>query len=213
MNGANSNVVWHRAVVTRERREAQNRHRSFIIWFTGLSSSGKSTLAHAVEEELYKKGCRTYVFDGDNVRHGLNSDLGFSNEDREENIRRIGEMCKLFIEAGVIALAAFISPFRKDRNLVRHLVKDGDFIEIYCNCDIEVCEKRDVKGFYAKARRGEIANFTGISFPYERPENSELIINTGNTSLEESVQKVIEYLNDNKLLPSSNKNSRYEKVF
>jgi adenylylsulfate kinase len=200
MKGTKNNVVWHCAVITRERREAQNRHKSFIIWFTGLSSSGKSTLAHAVEEKLYNMGCRTYVFDGDNVRHGLNSDLGFSNEDREENIRRIGEMCKLFIEAGVIALAAFISPFRKDRNSVRQLVKDGDFIEIYCDCDVEVCEKRDIKGFYSKARRGEIANFTGISSPYERPENPELIINTGNISLEESVQKVIEYLNDNKLL-------------
>jgi adenylylsulfate kinase len=212
MKSTNNSVVWHRAIVTREKREQQNQHRSFIIWFTGLSSSGKSTLAHAVEEELYNMGCRTYVFDGDNVRHGLNSDLSFSNEDREENIRRIGEMCKLFIEAGVIALTAFISPFRRDRNSVRRLVKDGDFIEIYCDCDIEVCEKRDAKGFYAKARRGEISNFTGISSSYERPKNPELIINTGSTSLKESVQKVIEYLNDNKLLSSINKNSQLEKV-
>lgn len=190
------NVVWHRATVTRERREAQNGHKSIILWFTGLSGAGKSTLAHAVEEKLHRMGCRTFVFDGDNVRHGLNSNLGFSIEDRKENIRRIGEMCKLFIEAGVIAISAFISPFQKDRDMVRQIIKDGDFIEIYCDCDIEICEKRDVKGAYAKARKGEIADFTGISSPYEKPETPELIINAGNTSLEESVKKVIEYLKD-----------------
>ena len=195
-NIKNNNVVWHRATVTRERREAQNGHKSIILWFTGLSGAGKSTLAHAVEEKLHRMGCRTFVFDGDNVRHGLNSNLGFSIEDRKENIRRIGEMCKLFIEAGVIAISAFISPFQKDRDMVRQIIKDGDFIEIYCDCDIEICEKRDVKGAYAKARKGEIADFTGISSPYEKPETPELIINAGNTSLEESVKKVIEYLKD-----------------
>ncbi|GBD97174.1 MAG TPA: adenylyl-sulfate kinase [Nitrospirae bacterium] len=198
-NTKNNNVVWHHATVTRERREAQNGHKSIILWFTGLSGAGKSTLAHAVEEELHRMGCQTFVFDGDNVRHGLNSDLGFSKEDRRENIRRIGEMCKLFIEAGVIALTAFISPFRKDRDVVRNMVKDGDFIEIYCDCSIEICEKRDVKGAYARARKGEIPEFTGISSPYEKPETPELIINTGNASLEESVRKVIEYLKDKKL--------------
>ena len=196
-NIKNNNVIWHHSTVTRQRREAQNGHNSIILWFTGLSGAGKSTLAHAVEEELHSMGCKTFVFDGDNVRHGLNSDLGFSKEDRRENIRRIGEMCKLFIEAGVIALTAFISPFRKDRDIVRNMVKDGDFIEIYCDCSIEICEKRDVKGAYARARKGEIPEFTGISSTYEKPETPELIIDTSNTSLEESVRKVIEYLKDN----------------
>src|SRR4030067_917458 len=132
----NNNVKWHQPTVTREKREAQNGHKSFILWFTGLSGAGKSTLAQAIEEELCKMGCKAFVFDGDNVRHGLNKDLGFSQEDRKENIRRIGEMCKLFIEAGVIALTAFISPYRKDRDIVRQMVKDGDFIEIYCSCSL-----------------------------------------------------------------------------
>ncbi len=190
----NNNVVWHHATVTRKRRQNQNRHKSAILWFTGLSGAGKSTLAHAVEEQLHQMGCRTFVFDGDNVRHGLNRNLGFSNEDRKENIRRIGEMCKLFIEAGVIALTAFISPFREDRKMVRKLVNEGDFIEIYCNCKLEVCESRDVKGMYAKARRGELAEFTGISSPYGEPENPEMVIDTGIISLEESVQLIVEYL-------------------
>ena len=196
----NNNVVWHHATVTRARREAQNGHKSFILWFTGLSGAGKSTLAHAVEEQLYRMGHRTFVFDGDNVRHGLNKDLGFLQEDRKENIRRIGEMCKLFIEAGVIALTAFISPYKEDRNTVRRMVKEGDFIEIYCNCDLDICERRDVKGMYAKARRGEIAAFTGISAPYEVPDNPEINVDTGNAALEECVNKIIEYLQHNKLL-------------
>jgi adenylylsulfate kinase len=190
------NIVWHRATVTRQLREKQNDHRSAILWFTGLSGAGKSTLAHAVEEELHRMGCRTFVFDGDNVRHGLNSNLGFSMEDRKENIRRIGEMCKLFIEAGVIALTAFISPFRKDRELVRKLVKDGDFIEILCDCSIETCEKRDVKGMYEKARRGEIREFTGVSSPYERPEAPELCLDTGTVPLEVCVSRIISHLRD-----------------
>ena len=188
------NVVWHNASVTRERREHQNRHRSSILWFTGLSGVGKSTLAHAVEERLHQMGCRTFVFDGDNVRHGLNKNIGFSREDRKENIRRIGEMCKLFIEAGVIALTAFISPFKEDRGMIRGMVKDGDFIEIYCNCSIETCEKRDVKGIYAKARRGEIQEFTGISSPYDVPEKPELVIDTEHNSLEACVEDIIRYL-------------------
>ena len=185
-----ANVVWHHATVTRERRQKQNKHRSVILWFTGLSGSGKSTLAHAVEEELHRAGCRTFVCDGDNVRHGLNSNLGFSPEDRKENIRRIGEMCKLFIEAGVIPLTAFISPFREDRERVRNLVPHGDFIEVYCNCSLEVCESRDVKGMYAKARRGEIKEFTGISSPYEPPQDAELVIDT-TRPLDECVEKVL----------------------
>jgi len=171
-----TNIVWHHATVTRERREKQNGHKSFILWFTGLSGSGKSTLAHALEEQLHQMGCRTFVCDGDNVRHGLNKDLGFSQEDRQENIRRIGEMCRLFIEAGVIPLTAFISPFREDRNVVRRLAGEGNFIEVFCDCSLETCETRDVKGLYAKARRGEIKDFTGISSPYEKPENPELVV-------------------------------------
>lgn len=189
-----TNTVWHHATVTRERREKLNGHKSAIVWFTGLSGSGKSTLAHAVEERLFQMGCRTFVFDGDNVRHGLCRDLGFSEQDREENIRRIGEMAKLFVEAGVIALTAFISPFRADRRKVRELVAEGDFIEIYCCCPIEVCEQRDVKGLYRRARAGEIKNFTGISSPYEEPEQPELTMDTGSVSLELCVDQIIGYL-------------------
>ena len=187
-----SNVVWHHATVTRARREAQNGHRGAIIWFTGLSGSGKSTLAHAVEETLYQQGCRTFVLDGDNVRHGLCGELGFSTQDRQENIRRIGEVAKLFMEAGIIVLTAFISPYRDDRERVRGMVEHGDFIEIFCDSSIEVCETRDVKGLYKKARAGEIPEFTGISSPYEIPENPELNVNTGTVALENCVQQVIE---------------------
>jgi adenylylsulfate kinase len=191
-----SDVVWHHATVTRARREMLNGHKSVMLWFTGLSGAGKSTLAHAVEEELYQFGCRTFTLDGDNVRHGLCSDLGFSDEDRVENIRRVGEMCKLFLEAGVIALTAFISPFRSDRAKVRSLVPHGEFIEIYCRCPIEVCETRDVKGLYKKARAGEVKHFTGISSPYEEPQKAELVIDTGSLSLQESVAKVIALLSE-----------------
>ena len=187
----NKNIVWHHATVTRARREAQNGHRGAVVWFTGLSGSGKSTLAHAVEENLYQQGCRTFVLDGDNVRHGLCGDLGFSSADRIENIRRIGEMAKLFMEAGVIVLTAFISPFRADRERVRGMVEHGDFIEIYCDAPIEVCEARDVKGMYKKARAGQIAEFTGISSPYEAPENPELAVNTGRAELDDCTKQVI----------------------
>jgi len=193
-NKKSSNVVWHEATVTRARREAANGHRSVILWFTGLSGAGKSTLAHALEEQLHCMGMRTFVFDGDNVRHGLCSDLGFSSVDREENIRRIGEMSKLFIEAGVIALTAFISPFRSDRDRVRALVSDSDFIEVYCRASLDACEARDVKGLYAKARTGEIRDFTGISSPYEAPESPELVVDTGSQPLETCVDQVIDYL-------------------
>lgn len=164
------------------------------MWFTGLSGAGKSTIAHAVEERLHQRGCRTYVFDGDNVRQGLCSDLGFSKEDRAENIRRIGEMMKLFVDAGIIALAAFISPFRADREKVRRLMGDEDFIEVYCRCPVEVCEQRDVKGHYKRARSGEIKEFTGISSPYEEPKNPDIILDTADISIEESVQMVIDLL-------------------
>ena len=185
------------------RREAQNGHRGAIIWFTGLSGSGKSTLAHAVEESLHQQGCHTFVLDGDNVRHGLCGDLGFSSKDREENIRRIGEMAKLFMEAGVIVLTAFISPYRADRERVRGLVDHGDFIEIYCDASIEVCEARDVKGIYKKARAGQIAEFTGISSPYEAPESPELTVNTGGTELEACVKQVIDEMVQRGLTKSS----------
>jgi adenylylsulfate kinase len=194
------NLTWHHATVTRERREGLNGHKSFILWFTGLSGSGKSTLAHALEEQLHQIGCRTFVFDGDNVRHGLNKDLGFSSEDRQENIRRIGEMCKLFTEAGIISLTAFISPFSNDRDMVRRLAGEGNFIEIFCRCSLGTCEKRDVKGLYAKARRGEIREFTGISSPYEDPENPELTINTDTETVEKCVEKILCYLQDKRII-------------
>jgi len=186
------NVVRHRATVTRERREAMNKHRGAILWFTGLSGAGKSTLAHSVEEHLHRMGCRTFVLDGDNVRHGLCGDLGFSAADRRENIRRIGEVAKLFMEAGVIVLTAFISPFREDRNRVRAIVQPGEFIEIYCQCPIEICEQRDVKGLYKKARAGEIAQFTGISSAYEPPDAPELALTTAEMDLDDCVQKVLQ---------------------
>ncbi len=191
---SSSNVVWHHATVTRARREKLNRHRSVILWFTGLSGAGKSTLAHALEEHLHGEGCRTFVFDGDNVRHGLCADLGFALEDRTENIRRVGEMAKLFLEAGVIALTAFISPMREDRQRVRSLVVPEDFIEVYTRCPIEVCERRDVKGLYRRARAGEVKEFTGISSPYEEPEDPELVVDTDALSLDQSVQAVMTLL-------------------
>jgi adenylylsulfate kinase len=186
-----SSVVWHHATVTRACRESQNKHRGVILWFTGLSGSGKSTLAHAVEEYLHKHGCRTFVLDGDNVRHGLCGDLSFSANDRHENIRRIGEVAKLFMEAGTIVVTAFISPYRDDRERVRSIVDQGDLIEIYCNASLDVCENRDIKGMYKKARAGEIAEFTGISSPYEAPINPELIVKTGDASLDDCLKQVI----------------------
>lgn len=189
-----TNVVWHQATVTRSRREKLNSHKSVLLWFTGLSGSGKSTLAHAVEERLHVAKRHTFVLDGDNVRHGLCGDLGFSDHDRIENIRRIGETAKLFLEAGVITLTAFISPFRTDRERARSIFPHGDFLEIFCNCPLTVCETRDVKGLYAKARSGQIKNFTGISSPYEAPEAPELQIDTSRLTLDESVDAVCDLL-------------------
>lgn len=194
------NTIYHNATVTRDRRNQLNGHRSAVIWFTGLSGSGKSTLAHSVEEELYKLGCRTFVLDGDNVRHGLSSNLTFSDNDRKENIRRTGEVAKLMMEAGVITITAFISPFREDRDIVRQLLSQGGFIEIYCNASLEVCESRDVKGLYKRARAGEIKNYTGIDSPYEAPDNPELVVNTESESLEESVTKVIDFLKSKEII-------------
>jgi adenylylsulfate kinase len=202
----NPNIQWHNATVNRDLRQIQSGHKSVILWFTGLSGSGKSTLAHAVEKSLFDLGCRTFVFDGDNVRHGLCADLGFTLQDRQENIRRIGEMSKLFIEAGVIALTAFISPFKEDRDRVRGLVAAGDFVEIYCRAALEICESRDVKGLYAKARQGEIKEFTGISSPYEVPKNPELVVETGSFPLEQCVAQVMLYLAEHEILPPNNQN-------
>ncbi|MDG4476029.1 adenylyl-sulfate kinase [Desulfobacterales bacterium RS19-109] len=190
------NIGWHHATVTRERREMLNGHRACAVWFTGLSGSGKSTLAHAVEERLHGMGCRTFVFDGDNVRHGLCSDLGFSIEDRSENIRRIAEMTSLFLDAGVIALCAFISPMRDDRQKVRALVGVDNFLEIHCDCPLKICEQRDVKGLYKKARAGLIKNYTGISSPYEAPEHPDLCLETGQEALQDCVGKVLDVLRE-----------------
>jgi adenylylsulfate kinase len=196
-----SNTVWHLATVTRQRREQQNAHKSAILWFTGLSGSGKSTLAHAVEEHLHQNGLKTFVLDGDNVRHGLCKDLGFSDQDRKENIRRISETAKLLLEAGVITLTAFISPFKAERDTARSLMPHGDFIEIHCFCPLTVCEQRDVKGLYKKARLGEIKDFTGLSSPYEEPLNPDLRIDTAQLSIEQSVQQVISLLHERNILP------------
>ncbi|NOZ53426.1 MAG: adenylyl-sulfate kinase [Gammaproteobacteria bacterium] len=187
-------IVWHHATVTRERRQQQNDHKSIILWFTGFSGAGKSTLAHCVEEMLHQRGCRTFVLDGDNVRHGLCGDLSFSIEDRSENIRRIAEVAKLMMEAGVITLTAFISPFRSERNKARDIFPHGEFLEIYCNCPLEVCEQRDVKGMYKKARSGEIKEFTGISSPYEAPDKPELVVNTADERLEHCAEQVLALL-------------------
>ena len=198
-----TNIVWHEASVDRAARADKRGHRSAILWFTGLSGSGKSTLANAVNAALFERGLGTYVLDGDNVRHGLCKDLGFSDADREENIRRIGEVAKLFLDAGVIVLTAFVSPFRADRDKARDLVEAGDFFEIFCAADLDVCESRDPKGLYAKARSGAIKEFTGISSPYEAPNTPELKIDTGAQDLAESVNVVIKALQDKGVIPAA----------
>lgn len=186
-----SDTVWHLPTVTREMREAMNGHRGAVLWLTGLPASGKSTICHAVEDVLHSSGCRTFVLDGDNMRHGLCSDLGFSLTDRAENLRRVGEVAKLFLEAGIITLAGFISPLRLDRERVRSLIPHGDFLEIYCAAPQEVCEERDPKGLYARARAGLISDFTGISSPYEPPINAELTLDTAGLGVEECVRQVL----------------------
>lgn len=197
MNSPKSkNIVWHEGAVTKEMREERNGHRGFTIWFTGLSGSGKSTLAHAIQQKLFEKGCQVYVLDGDNVRHGLNSNLGFSPEDRTENIRRAGEVAKLFNDAGTIVLTAFISPYREDRDRVRNIMNPGDFIEVHLNPSLEICEERDPKGLYKKARAGIIPEFTGVSAPYEAPLNPEIKINTDGHSIDEGVQIILDYLKE-----------------
>jgi adenylylsulfate kinase len=201
-NPVATNIVWHHSTVTRAARAHQRGHRSAILWFTGLSGAGKSTLANAVNSALFEQGLACYVLDGDNVRHGLCSDLGFSDGDREENIRRIGEVAKLFLDAGVVVLTAFVSPFRADRQRARALVEEGDFIEIHCAADLNVCEERDTKGLYAKARSGEIKEFTGISSPYEEPEQPELRIDTGHQSLDDCVSQVLSHLQKVGVIPA-----------
>jgi len=188
------NIVWHEHTVSKAERERISGHRGCTVWFTGLSGSGKSTLANLLEKALWERGVRAFVLDGDNVRHGLNKDLGFSPKDRTENIRRIGEVAKLFTEAGVINVTAFISPYRADRDLVRQLMKSGDFVEVYVKCRLDECERRDPKGLYKKARAGEIPEFTGISAPYEAPEKPELELDTSDETADKSVARLLTFL-------------------
>jgi adenylylsulfate kinase len=195
-----SNLVEYCSPVSRTDREILNKHRSINLWFTGLSGSGKSTLAHAVEEQLHRDGCRTYVFDGDNVRNGLCADLGFSPAERRENLRRISEMVRLFLDAGIISLTAFISPLAADRALVKQIIGRENMVEIFCNTPLEVCEQRDVKGFYARARRGEILNYTGISSPYEVPMDADIEIDTSRSSVQESVALIVAFLRGRSVL-------------
>jgi len=197
------NITWHEAALDRTARETLMGHRGTVIWYTGLSGSGKSTLANAVERALHARRIHSYLLDGDNVRMGLNKDLGFSPSDREENIRRIGEVAHLFAEAGMVAMTAFISPYRADRDLARSLNEAGRFIEVYCRCSLEACEGRDPKGLYKKARAGVIPEFTGISAPYEEPEAAELIVDTDKLSLEESVAAVVACLEENGVVPAA----------
>ncbi|MCY8509940.1 adenylyl-sulfate kinase [Bacillus mojavensis] len=190
----NRDIVWHEASITKEEYQQKNKHKSSILWLTGLSGSGKSTIANAAARELFEQGYQVIVLDGDNIRHGLNKDLGFSDEDRKENIRRIGEVAKLFVQQGTIVITAFISPFREDRDQVRQLVQAGEFNEVYIKCDLDICEQRDPKGLYKKARNGEIPFFTGIDSPYEEPEAPELVLDSGQYDREECKNQLIEFV-------------------
>ena len=189
------NIIPHSYQVDKLDRNKLNGHQSFLIWFTGLSGSGKSTIANALESKLFEKKIRTYTLDGDNIRKGINEDLSFSPEDRTENIRRIAEISKLFVDAGIVVLAAFVSPYRKDRNAIKNIVGKNNFVEVYVNTSVEECEKRDVKGLYKKARMGEIKDFTGVNAPYEAPESPDIEINTLQLTVEESVSKIIKAIN------------------
>ncbi|WP_462409613.1 adenylyl-sulfate kinase [Neobacillus sp. Marseille-QA0830] len=195
-----TNITWHETTITKQDRHAQNGHGSCTLWFTGLSGSGKSTIANAVSSQLFRLGINEYVLDGDNIRHGLNKDLGFSEHDRTENIRRIGEVAKLFVDSGKIVTTAFISPFRSDRDHVRALFEEGDFIEVYINCPIEECERRDPKQLYAKARRGEIKDFTGIDSPYEAPGTPEITIDSSKLAVDEAVEQILHYLREKNII-------------
>lgn len=188
------NIIPHSYQVSQEDRRTSNKHNSFLLWFTGLSGSGKSTIANIVEQKLFEKGIKTYTLDGDNIRKGINNDLSFSPEDRTENIRRIAEVAGLMVDAGLVVLAAFVSPYKKDRDNIRRIVKDVNFVEVYINTSVEECERRDVKGLYKKARAGEIKNMTGISAPYEAPENPDIEIKTEQESVDEAVNRIIEFI-------------------
>jgi len=205
--GNSTNIAWHHSAITKSDIHKKNNHRSSILWFTGLSGSGKSSLANAVNVKLFERSINSYVLDGDNVRHGINQDLGFSDAAREENIRRVGHVASLFLDAGTVVLTAFVSPFRADRDKVRNLVNQNgssdEFIEIYCNAGLEICEGRDTKGLYEKARQGVIPEFTGISSPYEVPACPELNVDTGSKGLEECVDQVLAYLKDKGIIPSN----------
>src|SRR3954462_6948031 len=195
-----TNITWHEASISKENRREKNGHGSCALWFTGLSGSGKSTIANAVSNELFRQGINEYVLDGDNIRHGLNRDLGFSDYDRTENIRRIGEVAKLFVDSGAVVTTAFISPFRSDRDQVRAIFEEGEFIEVFVDCPIEECEKRDPKQLYAKARRGEIKDFTGIDSPYEAPERPEITVRSDLLTVEEAVEQIFQYLQKNNII-------------
>ncbi len=199
------NIVWHNTTITNEDRTTLLKQKPFVLWFTGLSASGKSTLANIVEQKMFTLNYKTYLLDGDNVRHGLNKDLGFDEKSRIENIRRIGEISKLFLDSGVIILTAFISPFKSDRDLVRSLFQKGQFLEVFIDSSIETCEARDPKGMYAKARSGEIKNFTGISSPYESPKNPEIHVVNNSITLDNASDQIINYLLESKYITQENK--------
>lgn len=195
-----TNVHWHEHSVSREEREKLNGHRGCVVWFTGLSGCGKSTVSNLVDHKLHAMGKRSFVLDGDNVRHGLNRDLGFSDADRVENIRRVAEVARLFVEAGLVVLCSFISPFRAERRMVRELVDPEEFVEIFVDTPLEVCMQRDPKGLYARASEGKIRNFTGIDSPYEVPENPEIVIRTASMSADEAAQRVIALLRERQIV-------------
>ncbi len=195
------NITWHKPLITCADREERNRYKGVVLWLTGLPSSGKSTLGHEVERLLFERGCNSYVLDGDNIRHGLNKNVGFSPEDRKENIRRIGEVAKLFAEAGVIVFTAFISPYREDRDQARALNEPGRFFEIYCECSVGECENRDPKGLWQRARKGEIEDFTGVSAPYEEPLTPEIIVQTDKYGLEECAEQIMRHLEEQGVIP------------
>lgn len=196
-----TNITWHPALITQEDRERRNGYKATVVWLTGLPSAGKSTLAHTVEMKLFERGCNAYVLDGDNLRHRLNRNLGFSPEDRKENIRRVSEVARLFADAGVIVLAAFISPYREDRAQARALNKEGRFVEVYVKCSAETCGERDPKALYKRARRGEIQGFTGVDAPYEEPETPDIVVETDRHSTEECAARVIRHLEEQGFIP------------
>ncbi|WP_273125431.1 adenylyl-sulfate kinase [Metabacillus sp. HB246100] len=199
---AANNIVWHDASISKEERQVRNSYPSYVLWFTGLSGSGKSTLANALARYLYESSIQTYVLDGDNVRHGLNKDLGFTDQDRKENIRRIGEVSKLFVDSGQIVITAFISPFREDRQQVKEILAENEFFEVYVKCSIDECEVRDPKGLYKKARNNEIKHFTGIDSPYEEPENPAITVDTEHQTIEQSVLQIVQFLRERNLILS-----------